>query len=92
VAESPIDIVAKGFDAGIGTQDRAATDIIAVRVMGPMGIAVVGAPSYFARRRARLAISSVTVVFNTGSGLTATYSFGCFSGTVNRSEFRSTGV
>jgi DNA-binding transcriptional LysR family regulator len=51
VAESPIDIVAKGFDAGIGTQDRAATDMIAVRVMGPMGIAVVGAPSYFARRR-----------------------------------------
>ena len=51
VGESPIDIVAKGFDAGIGTQDRAATDMIAVRVMGPMGIAVVGAPSYFARRR-----------------------------------------
>jgi DNA-binding transcriptional LysR family regulator len=25
VAEGPIDIVAKGFDAGIGTQDRAAT-------------------------------------------------------------------
>ena len=52
VAESPIDIVAKGFDAGIGTQDRAATDMIVVRVTGPLKVAVVGAPSYFARRRA----------------------------------------
>jgi DNA-binding transcriptional LysR family regulator len=51
VAESPIDIVAKGFDAGIGTQDRAATDMIVVRVTGPLKVAVVGAPSYFARRR-----------------------------------------
>jgi DNA-binding transcriptional LysR family regulator len=49
--EAPIDIVAKGFDAGIGTRDRAPADMIAVRVMGPMKIAVVGAPTYFARRR-----------------------------------------
>src|SRR6476659_9390893 len=51
VGEAPIDIVAKGFDAGIGPRDRVPTDMIAVRVMGPMRIAVVGAPAYFARRR-----------------------------------------
>ena len=51
VGEAPIDIVAKGFDAGIGPRDRAAADMIAVRVMGPMKVAVVGAPAYFARRR-----------------------------------------
>src|SRR4029077_11153613 len=51
VGERPIDIVAKGFDAGIGPQDRAAADMIAVRVMGPLKVAVVGPPSYFAKRR-----------------------------------------
>ncbi len=51
VGEAPIDIVAKGFDAGIGPRDRAPADMIAVRVMGPMKIAVVGAPAYFAKRR-----------------------------------------
>ena len=50
-AEAPADIVAKGFDAGIGPKDWAAADMIAVRVMGPMKVAVVGAPTYFARRR-----------------------------------------
>src|SRR5256886_16816772 len=52
VGEAPIDIVAKGFDAGIGPRDRVPADMIAVRVMGPMKVAVVGAPTYFARRRA----------------------------------------
>jgi DNA-binding transcriptional LysR family regulator len=47
---APIDIVANGFDAGIGPRDWAAADMIAVRVIGPMRVAVVGAPSYFARR------------------------------------------
>jgi DNA-binding transcriptional LysR family regulator len=51
VGDAPIDIVAKGFDAGIGPRDRASADMIAVRVMGPMKIAVVGAPTYFAKRR-----------------------------------------
>ena len=51
VGEGPIDIVAKGFDAGIGPQNRVAMDMIAVRVTGPMKVAVVGAPSYFARLR-----------------------------------------
>src|SRR5277367_2888732 len=50
VGEAPVDIVAKGFDAGIGPQDRAAADMIVVRVTGPLKVAVVGAPSYFARR------------------------------------------
>lgn len=51
VGEAPIDIVAKGFDAGIGPHDRAQADMIAVRVAGPMKVVVVGAPTYFARRR-----------------------------------------
>jgi DNA-binding transcriptional LysR family regulator len=50
VSEAPADIVAKGFDAGIGTQDRAEADMIAVRVMGPIKVAVSGAPSYFTQR------------------------------------------
>jgi DNA-binding transcriptional LysR family regulator len=49
--EAPVDIVAKGFDAGVGPQDRAAADMIAVRVTGPMKLVVVGAPTYFARCR-----------------------------------------
>jgi DNA-binding transcriptional LysR family regulator len=51
VGEATIDIVAKGFDAGIGPHDRASADMIAVRVMAPMKVAIVGAPAYFARRR-----------------------------------------
>jgi DNA-binding transcriptional LysR family regulator len=50
VDEERIDIVKKGFDAGLGPRDRAAADMIAVRVMGPMKVAVVGAPEYFAKR------------------------------------------
>ena len=49
--EVPLDIVAKGFDAGIGPKYQAAGNMIAVRVMGPMSVTVVGAPAYFARRR-----------------------------------------
>jgi DNA-binding transcriptional LysR family regulator len=51
VGDAPIDIVAKGFDAGIGVRERVPADMIAVRVMGPMKIVVVGAPAYFAKRR-----------------------------------------
>lgn len=51
LGEAPVDIVAKGFDAGIGPPDRAAADMVSVRVMGPVRAAVVGAPSYFALRR-----------------------------------------
>jgi DNA-binding transcriptional LysR family regulator len=49
--EALVDIVAKGFDAGISSKDLAAVDMIAVRVMGPMRVTVVGAPVYFAQRR-----------------------------------------
>jgi DNA-binding transcriptional LysR family regulator len=48
---TPMDDVAKGFDAGIGPRDWVAADMIAVRVMGPIKLAVVGAPTYFARRQ-----------------------------------------
>jgi DNA-binding transcriptional LysR family regulator len=51
VGEAPIDIVARGFDAGIGPQDRAAADMMSVRVTEPVKVAVVGAPSYFAQQR-----------------------------------------
>src|SRR5271168_4715007 len=51
VGEAPIDIVAKRFDAGIAPQNRAAADMIAFRGMGPMKVAVGGAPSYFAKCR-----------------------------------------
>jgi DNA-binding transcriptional LysR family regulator len=51
ISDALIDIVAKGFDAGIVPRDRVPGDMIAVRVMGPMKAAVVGAPTYLARRR-----------------------------------------
>lgn len=51
VGEAPIDIVARGFDAGIGPRELSAIDMVAVRATDPMKIAVVGAPSYFALRR-----------------------------------------
>jgi len=51
VGDTPIDIVAEGYDAGIGPRDRAAADMVAVRVTGPMKMALVGAPAYFALRR-----------------------------------------
>jgi DNA-binding transcriptional LysR family regulator len=47
---APMDDVAKGFDAGIGPRNWVAADMIAVRVMGPIKLAAVGAPAYFARR------------------------------------------
>jgi len=49
VDQSPLDIVAKGFDAGLGSRQDAAADMVAVRVTGPLKVAVVGAPAYFAR-------------------------------------------
>jgi DNA-binding transcriptional LysR family regulator len=52
VSEAPIDIVAKGFDAGIAFNSRMAVDMITVRATGPLKVAVVGSPTYFARRQA----------------------------------------
>jgi len=48
--EAPIDIVARGFDSGIGPKEQSASDMIAVRVTDPIKIAVVGTPAYFERR------------------------------------------
>jgi DNA-binding transcriptional LysR family regulator len=47
-----VDLVAEGFDAGIGTPDVVASDMIRLRVTGPLRLAVVGAPTYFALRGA----------------------------------------
>jgi DNA-binding transcriptional LysR family regulator len=60
VETSPKDIVANSFDAGIGPKDWAAADMIAVRVMGPMRAAIVGAPGYFERRRPPRTIDDLT--------------------------------
>jgi DNA-binding transcriptional LysR family regulator len=48
--QATVDNVAKGFDAGIGTRNQVAADMISVRVTGPIKLAVVGSPLYFARR------------------------------------------
>lgn len=52
VNQAAVDIVAKGFDAGIGGRDRADADMIVVRVMGPTKLVVVGSPAYIADRNA----------------------------------------
>jgi DNA-binding transcriptional LysR family regulator len=44
------DDTARGFDAGIGPREWAAADMVTVRVTGPIKVAIVGAPHYFARR------------------------------------------
>jgi DNA-binding transcriptional LysR family regulator len=45
-----VDIVAERYDAGVRLGDQVAKDMIAVRIGPDMRMAVVGAPSYFARR------------------------------------------
>ena len=47
------DIVAERYDAGVRLGEQVAKDMIAVRIGPDMRMAVVGAPSYFARRRGR---------------------------------------
>jgi DNA-binding transcriptional LysR family regulator len=44
------DIVAEHYDAGVRLGEQVAKDMIAVRIGSDMRMAVVGAPSYFARR------------------------------------------
>jgi DNA-binding transcriptional LysR family regulator len=51
VESAPADIVGKGFDAGIHPRDQVPSDMVAVRIMGPFKVAVVGSPQYFALRR-----------------------------------------
>ena len=88
--EALVDIVAKGFDAGISSKDLAAADMIAVRVMGPMRVTVVGAPVYFARRRPPRTpmISPATAAFNTAWRQTAPCSTGRSSGTASHGGYR----
>jgi DNA-binding transcriptional LysR family regulator len=45
------DIVAERYDAGVRLGEQVAKDMIAVRIGPDMRMAVVGSPSYFARRR-----------------------------------------
>lgn len=49
VSEHPGEIVAAGYDAGVGLGEVIEQDMIAVPVSGDMRLVVVGAPSYFAR-------------------------------------------
>src|SRR5438128_326676 len=44
------DIVAQRYDAGVRSGEQVAKDMIAVRIGPDMRMAVVGAPSYFAKR------------------------------------------
>ncbi|MGQ0643016.1 MAG: LysR family transcriptional regulator [Gemmatimonadaceae bacterium] len=50
VSDAPVDIVAEGFDAGIQLGEVIDRDMIALPVTGDLRLAIVGAPSYFARR------------------------------------------
>ncbi|MGI4951330.1 MAG: LysR family transcriptional regulator [Janthinobacterium lividum] len=44
-----VDVVAKGFDAGVRTGDQVGRDMIMVRLSPDLRMAVVGSPGYFAR-------------------------------------------
>ncbi len=44
------DVVAEGFDAGVRLGERVQPDMVAVRLTADLRLAVVGAPSYFARK------------------------------------------
>jgi DNA-binding transcriptional LysR family regulator len=50
VSEAPVDIVAEGYDAGIQLGEVIDKDMVAVPVTGDLRLAVVGSPSYFARK------------------------------------------
>jgi DNA-binding transcriptional LysR family regulator len=50
VSESPVDVIAEGFDAGIQLGEVIDQDMIAVPITGDLRMVVVGAPSYFERR------------------------------------------
>jgi DNA-binding transcriptional LysR family regulator len=47
--EGYVDIVEKGFDAGIRLGESVQKDMIAVPLGGPIAVAVVGSPDYFSR-------------------------------------------
>jgi DNA-binding transcriptional LysR family regulator len=47
--EGYVDIVERGFDAGVRTGESVQKDMVAVPLGGPIGVAVVGSPDYFRR-------------------------------------------
>lgn len=47
VSESPVDLIAEGFDAGIQLGEVIEQDMIAVPVSGDLRMVVIGAPRYF---------------------------------------------
>ena len=51
VSDAPVDIVAEGYDAGIQLGEVIDKDMIAVPVTDDLRLAVVAAPSYFARHK-----------------------------------------
>jgi DNA-binding transcriptional LysR family regulator len=54
------DIVAERFDAGVRLGEQVAKDMVAVRIGPDLRMAVVGAPSYFARRKRPLTPQDLT--------------------------------
>lgn len=46
--DETVDIVARGYDAGIAPREHVNLDMIAVRVAPPLNVAVVASPGYFA--------------------------------------------
>src|SRR5262245_18793792 len=46
-----VDLAAQGFDAGIRMSQFIAADMVAVRLTRPFRFAIVGSPTYFARRK-----------------------------------------
>jgi DNA-binding transcriptional LysR family regulator len=54
------DIVAERFDAGVRLGEQVAKDMVAVRIGPDLRMAVIGAPSYFARRKRPLTPQDLT--------------------------------
>ena len=50
LSDTPVDIVAEGFDAGVRLSEAIDRDMIAVPLSGDLRLIVVGAPAYLARR------------------------------------------
>jgi len=50
--EGYVDIVERGFDAGIRMGESVQKDMVAVPLSGPMSVCVVGSPDYLKRHRA----------------------------------------
>jgi DNA-binding transcriptional LysR family regulator len=89
LGEAPVDIVAKGFDAGIGPHDHAAADMIIVRVMGPMKVAVVAAPTLrCAKNRSPPTTSQTTTAWDIAGVPMVSSTSGHSSATANRGKSR----